>query len=158
MAIQAWLEILDTAINNAVEEILPYPVIHGFAGDGWVWKWREYTRDRERVSEVHFHARPEPLGEGVETEISILAWMLQNRKLSYGRKQSCSYYTFEYIEHISQSGRERAMLEDYLRFELLQSWEAVTSVVYRLEELEARREEALRSLIENSDQDTLIYG
>lgn len=158
MATQAWLRILDTAINNAVEDILPYPVIHGFDGDGWVWKWREYTWDRERVSEVHFRARPEPLGEGVETEISILAWMLQNRKLSYGRKQSGSYYTFEHIEHIFRSERERAILEDYLRFELLQSWEAVTSLVYRLEELEARREEAIRSLIENSDQDALVYG
>jgi hypothetical protein len=86
-----WLS--NTVLKAAEEADLPRPVIDAFDGDSWVWIWRaEVTYSGgPAIAEVAFRARPDPRGEGFQTETSALAWDPVRRERSWTRTYESRY-------------------------------------------------------------------
>lgn len=144
-AAQGWIEQVAKAVLTAGEHAkLPPPIVHGFDGDSWVWTWRhESDGNRKvgpRIAEVQVRAHPDPLGEGIATEVAAASWVPDQRQLSWARTFAASFVTFKDLAHASDA------LADELTQSLAAAWRAAADAADRLEDVAQRRAHTAREL------------
>lgn len=144
-----WFERLDDVVVRAGELAgLPGPVVRGFDGDSWVWLWRNYLDGQTRVAETLFRARPDSLETGLHTEVSAMAWMVDQRQLSWARPYGTRYLDLKSGELVSPDQAAQDRLAEGLAERLSDAWKGAMVAVAQLEDLDAHRERTIRKVRE----------
>lgn len=91
---------LEAAVEKAATKRGLGSLAGGFDGSAQVWLWYDSvdTDGGKAVAQTRLTVRPDQLGEGVETDISAVAWMGNNRSIAWTRRYFGVYLELETLE------------------------------------------------------------
>ncbi|MBI1735488.1 MAG: hypothetical protein HYR51_09970 [Candidatus Rokubacteria bacterium] len=79
-----WLTTVSELVTAAAVKAGLGHRLAAFDGDAWVWIWRHESKP-DRTTEERLRIRPDSLNEGVEFELSAVAWMESQRAIAANR-------------------------------------------------------------------------